>query len=235
MVLPINLVINFFIFAIFVPNHVQETEDGAEQYSLSIVARFVGGDYLSTLVWMAATNLMPLIIIEKVGPEMNAHFYLPWMITSSLYLVSRSIGMSLTVEAAKDPANLLKYSRQSLVQTAILLVPIVLIILVGAEWVLSIFGSEYAAEGAGLLRLLALSSIPNAIISLYVSIARVQRKVFRIAFFLTLLCILAITLTLIWLNQFGLTGIGMAWLASQTFVAGLLLFTEFRRILFSSK
>lgn len=229
-VIAICLIINWGIFKIIVPKHVKEND--AEVFPLRDMAKFVGADYLSTLIWMVTIDLMPLIIIEKVGAEANAFFYLPWTIASSIYLVSRSFGMSLTVEAAKDSTLLVQYSRQSLVQTASLLIPIILVILIGADWILRIFGAQYAGEGAGLLRLLALATLPNALTTLYISISRVQRKVFRIAVILTFLCVLIISFTLLWLERFGLISVGWAWLVSETIVAGVLLFTDFRKILF---
>lgn len=231
----ISLAVNFIVFTMFIPAHEKETEANAEHFSISDMIRFVGGDYFSTLVWTATTDLMPLLIIEKAGSDANAYFYLAWTIAYSLYLVSRNFGMSLTVEAVKDPSRLAEYGRDSLVHTATLLIPIVLVIMIGADWLLLIFGKNYAEYGAGLLRLLALSALPNAIISLYTSIARVERKVLNIAIVLTSQCVLAIILTLTWLEQFGLVGVGMAWLTSQTAVAGILLLTKFRPILFGAR
>jgi len=224
----ISLTVNFIIFTVFIPAHEKETEIDAEHFSVGTMIRFVGGDYFSTLVWTATTDLMPLLVVEKAGLDANAYFYLAWTITSSLYLVGHNFGMSLTVEAAKDPSRLAEYGRDSLVHTATLLIPIVLVIIIGAGWFLQIFGKNYAEHGAGLMRLLALSALPNAIISLYTSIARAQRKVFSIAIVLTFQCVIAILLTLTWLDKFGLVGIGMAWLVSQTVVAGILLFAKFR-------
>lgn len=231
-VLILILVVNFFIFRVFVPRHVQQTEIKQEQIPPSQLIHFIAGDYLSTLVWTATTNLMPVMIIERVGPEANAYFYLPWMIAYSLFMVSRNLGLSLTVEASRDQSRLTEFARRSLSQTAILLVPIVLVIVLGSPWILSIFGNSYSTEGDNLLRLLALSALPNAVISLYISIARVQRKVFRIVVFLSLLCSLAIGLTLYFLDRFGLVGIGAAWLISQLVIAGLLLATDLRTIIF---
>lgn len=231
----ITVVINIILFRTFVPKHREETESSAERYTIPQIIRFVGGDYLSTIVWMATTNLMPLIIIERMGPEINAYFYFPWMITYSLYMVSRNLGMSLTVEAAKDQSRLAEYARRSLSQSAVLLVPIVLVTVVGAHWILEIFGHNYSVEGEALLRLLALSALPYMIISLYVSIARVQQKVFRIVITLSVLCLLAVGLTLFWVDRLGLAGIGWAWLLSQTFVACMLLATGLKALLFKSK
>jgi O-antigen/teichoic acid export membrane protein len=142
--------------------------------------------------------------------------------------------MSLTVEAAKDESRLAEYARKSLRHSATLLVPIVLVVVLCSGYILAIFGHEYSEEGDALLRYLALSALPYAVVSLYVSIARVQRKVLHIVAVLSLLCVMAIGLILLWIEQYGLVSIGWAWLLSQSVVAGLLLLTGLRRLLFGS-
>ena len=66
------------------------------------------------------------------------------------------------------------YGRHVLAHTFKLLGIIVVIILLGAPYLLRIFGVDYAVEGVTLLRLLALSTLPHLIITLYISLARVK-------------------------------------------------------------
>ncbi len=220
--------VNLLIFRRLIPQHAQATEDRANAIVPIQIVKYVAGDYLGSLFWTAAITLPPIIVTHQLGATANAYFYLPWAIAYSLYLVSRNMGMSLTAEAAADQTKLATYSYRTFVGTARLLVPMVAIIALGAPYILRLFGNNYAAEGVTLLRLLCLSALPDIVLSLYTSIARVQRRLSAIFLIPASLCALVLTLSYILLKKYGITGVGTAWLMSQTIVAGVLLFTQFR-------
>jgi O-antigen/teichoic acid export membrane protein/aminoglycoside phosphotransferase (APT) family kinase protein len=226
------LPVNFLIFRRLVPIHVKASI-GKEEEDLSLrhITRFVAGNHASSLVWFATVNIMPLMILQLAGPTANAHFYLPWEIAYTLYLIAKNMGMSLTAEAANDRSRLGQFSYQTLIHTSMFLIPLIFAVVIGAPLILLIFGKSYAAEGVTLLRLMALSAIPNIVTQLYMSIARVQRRVGSLMIVLTSLCGMALGLSYLLVPRLGLTGPGLAWLISQSVVATVLLLTEFRPIL----
>ncbi len=221
---------NFLIFQYLIPRHVQETQDQQAPPAPSQVARYVAGDYVGSLFWLMATTLMPVIVIEIAGAAATAYFYLSWTIINSLYNFSADMGASLIVEGSRDPAKLGIYSQRMVFQTAKIVTPLVVVLLVGAPWILAIFGGDYAAEGAMLLRILALSTIPNIITALYIATARVQRRVTAVVVVLATLCVLVLGLSFVLLKMVGVVGVGWAWLISQSMIASVLLFTQFRRL-----
>jgi LysM repeat protein len=91
--------------------------------------------------------------------------------------------------------------------------------LLGAPYLLQLFGRAYADEGAGLLRLLALGALPNLVNMLYLSVARVRNRVGVIVTVQAALCTLALALSYPLLHWYGIMGVGIAWLSSQTLVA----------------
>src|SRR6185369_11010272 len=91
--------------------------------------------------------------------------------------------------------------------------------LLGAPVLLQLFGRAYAVEGAGLLRLLALGALPNLVNMLYLSVARVRNRVGTIVAVQAVLCALALGLSYPLLQWYGIMGVGIAWLSSQTLVA----------------
>jgi aminoglycoside phosphotransferase len=114
-----------------------------------------------------------------------------------------------------------------------LILPMVLITVAGAPWILQLFGPDYAVQGAPLLRLLAISSIPQVIISLHISMARVQRHIKTLIITQAAIAVLVLGLTVIFLKPLGITGIGWAWLIAQSLVAGIILITHLHLILVS--
>ncbi|HEX9016725.1 MAG TPA: oligosaccharide flippase family protein [Chloroflexota bacterium] len=187
------------------------------------VFRYAVADYAGSLFWLAATMLVPVLVTEVAGATANAHFYLAWTIAYTLYLVAPSMGSSLIVESALDPAQLEAYSRRALLQTARLVVPLALALAVAAPWVLGLLGGGYAREGTDLLRLLALSAIPNVVNALYTSIARAQRHLVAIVAILAAQCVAVLGLSYLLLQSIGITGVGYAWLGSQAAIAVVLL------------
>lgn len=224
---------NYLIFRRLIPKHVAATEHKAEPIVPRQIARYVAGDYLSSWVWMALTNLLPLIVLERAGATANAYFYMTWTIAYSLYLVSRNMGMSLISEAAADPEQMASYTYRTFIQTSRMLVPMVAVCVVGAPLILQLFGDTYAEEAAWLLRLLCLSAIPNVITAMYISVARVQRRMLSIVVVFGALCSLVLTLSLIFLDTYGVTGVGLAWLIGQSVIAIALVITQMRYLLLS--
>jgi O-antigen/teichoic acid export membrane protein len=189
----------------------------------SQVAQYAAADYAGSLFWLAATSLVPVLVTEVSGPTANAHFYLAWTIAYTLYLIAPSMGSSLIVEAVLDPARLESYSKRAFIQTARLVVPLAALLVLAAPYILGLLGSSYAAEGTPLIRLLALSAIPNIITALYTSIVRARRQVGAIVGILAAQCISVLALSYVLLPLAGITGVGLAWLISQTAIAGTLL------------
>jgi O-antigen/teichoic acid export membrane protein len=98
---------------------------------------------------------------------------------------------------------------------AVLLVPVMGVMIAGGRLVLGLFGSSYAAAGYGLLIVLAISAVPDAVSNVAVVVCRVTG---RLGYSSALnLGILAMTLAGAWffLPLFGIAGAGVAWLAAQ--------------------
>jgi O-antigen/teichoic acid export membrane protein/Ser/Thr protein kinase RdoA (MazF antagonist) len=225
--------INFLLFRRLIPRHVEQTKARSQPVEARTVASYVAGDYVASLFWMGAAYLQPIIVTQMLGAEANAYFYLPWQIAYALYLVSLNMGMSLIAEAAADPIKLNNYSFRVLKQSSLLIIPAVVVILIGAPWILRLFGADYEAEGITLLRLLSLSAIPHMIFALSISIARVQRNIRALIATQATISVLVLVMIYFFIGRFGITGIGYAWLISQTLVAIGLAATRLRFLLLS--
>ncbi len=226
LLLPVNLL----IFKRLVPQHRQSSEMQPRRIVPGEVARYVVGDYVASFFWTATTDLLPLLVVEMVGTEANAYFYLAWTIAYSLYLVSRNMGLSLISEAAADENRLFEYSYRILVQNGRLILLALFILLPGAPFILRLFGQSYAAAGSGLLQLLCLSALPNIVTALYVSVLRVQKRMKALLLLLAALCLVVVSISVVLLPLVGIIGVGIAWLVGQTAVAGFLLLTELRPV-----
>jgi O-antigen/teichoic acid export membrane protein len=111
-----------------------------------------------------------------------------------------------------------------------LVVPAVVVLLVGAPWILLLFGAQYAAESTTLLRLLCLAAVPQVVTNLYISIARIQRSMLAVILVQAIVAGIVMTLSLVLLRPLGITGIGLAWLVAQVSVAGFLVCWPLRQV-----
>lgn len=220
------LLVNLLIFRRLIPRRIADTESQSILIAPRRIVKFVASDYLGALFWMIATLSLPLIVINGAGATANAYFYLAWMIAFQLHLIASNVAASLTVEGAMDEAKLDVYVRQVLIHIARVLLPLIIVVLIGAPYILRVFGEDYAAAGSTLLRLLALTALPYSINAVFMGRARVQNRIGRIVLLQGAVCILMLSSSHILLRRYGINGMGVAWLASQTLVAVVVLLTQ---------
>ena len=133
-----------------------------------------------------------------------------------------SFSIPLVVEGAIAPAELAANSRRVLIHMMRLLLPAAIVLVLGAPYILRLFGNQYVAEGTLLLRLLAVATIPGSITLIYVSIFRVRRQNYALLCTLGTQAVLTLGLSLVLLPSHGISGVGIAVLSAQAAVAGAL-------------
>jgi O-antigen/teichoic acid export membrane protein len=97
----------------------------------------------------------------------------------------------------------------------LVLTPTLLVLLLGADLILPIFGPGYS-EGAPVLRLLAVSIVPTAVVAYAVAVDRNQHR-FIAALVITVSgSAVALALDFVLIPVAGVTGAGIGWLVGQT-------------------
>jgi hypothetical protein len=210
----------------------QATADQRLPFKFGQIAYYVAGNSVGALFMLAATRLLPVLVTNLAGTSANAYFYLPWTIAASFKLIIANMTTSFTVEVVADNTKLRAYSYRFLLHTTAVLVLPILLVLVAAPYVLTFSGKEYAAQGTQLPRLLTLASLPNIITSLYLGIASVRQRVSGIIILQLALCLLTLGLSTLFLGSYGITGVGIAILASEIIVALGVFVLGLRPILF---
>ncbi|MFJ5832432.1 lipopolysaccharide biosynthesis protein [Streptomyces sp. NPDC093089] len=214
------LLTNFVLLRRAVPQHVRSSTV-AERPAGAL--RYASADYLGSLFRMAAYTLVPLMVLNALGAEQSAYFSLAWIVGYVLYLVTRNLGSSLVVEAVRSPGQLVEHGVKVLRHTALLLGSAVVLVVALAPQILSVFGEEYAEHGTMLLRLLALSALPNIVVSIAIDLSRARRRLRRAVGLQIAMCVLVLGLTKLLLPVMGITGAGVAWLVTTSLLAAPLL------------
>ncbi len=221
--------VNLLIFARLMPRHVRRTSDRVPP-TVRQVGRFLAGDYTGALCLLATTNLVPIAVAVRVGPGMNAYFYMAWTIGGVLDLLAINMATSLTVEGAFDSATLGANCRTALRRMMVILVPVAFTVALLAPLALHLFGHGYAAYGARILVLLAMATLPKAVTELYLGALRAQSRTKLIAVIQIARAVLLLGLALALTGTIGLVGAGIAAFASQAAIA-IVIAPGLRRVL----
>lgn len=226
------LVVNLLVFFRFIPHYLRNLPDSVSPLQPRQIIKSVTGDHVGTILSETSFRLLPLMIINLLGTSANAYFYQAWLIGSMLYLVSSNVSSSFTVEAASHPARIAAFSRQTLRHSLFLAVPLMLVVAGAAPFILQIYGSDYARQGAPLLRWLALAAVPYAFNAWFLSYSRVKANIKAIILTQGLQCAITLGLSFWWMPAYGIASVGLAWLSAQLFTAGMA-FVMTHKILFS--
>jgi O-antigen/teichoic acid export membrane protein len=215
LVVPINLL----LFLKFIPQHASQPRAEREEFSLSEVRRFAGGNHVSGLLMAVPDFLMPIIVLQIEGAANTAFFFAAWSLVWPLRLIAVNIANAFTAQAATDESRIgdLWYKGSLLILA--IFVPLVLILGLGSHPLLRLlFGPEYAANGDTLMRLLAPGLLPFAFVALGVALARVRRQLGRLLALSAAYSAVSLPLSVALISANGINGAGLAWLLSQVIV-----------------
>lgn len=209
-----------YLFLRAVPAFAAASPPGTQRVaSARDLIRYIGPDYAGGLAYLAATSLTPLLVLDLTNPRQSAAFALAWQICVALYAVPIAFGQSLVAHGASEHERLDEYHRQARRQTMRLVLPAVAAVIIFAPLGLRLFGGWYAGHSMVTLRLLALSAVPNVVVALAVSRARVARRMTTVVTVLMGLTILVLGLTVVLVPRLGIVGGGIAWLGGQLVIA----------------
>jgi O-antigen/teichoic acid export membrane protein len=225
--LPAIVLISYLIYRRLIP-----ADQSFGSLDRRTVVRMAAGNYGGNLFALAGNLYLPVLVANLASASEAAYFYVPWLFSLSLQLVAINVMTSLTVEAALDMAALRRLARQALKHSLRLVTPLVVLAVAVAPWILLIFGQAYADAGTPLLRWLAIGALPNVIVTLGISIARVEHRGAIVVGFPAAHAVAVIGLSALLLPSLGIEAVGIAWTGSQTLLALLMLVTILRPVLF---
>jgi O-antigen/teichoic acid export membrane protein len=221
------VIVNYLIFKRLIPSVSSEgTLDRSKLLSMAT------GNYAGKLFTLAGNLYMPILVANRVSAADAAYFYVPWMVSLAIELIALNVMTSLTVEAATDMDRLRDLSRRALRQTMRLLIPVAALVALVAPLALLVFGQAYADEGSSLLRLLMIGMVPNAIVTLGISVARIEHRGRIVVSIQGAHCVAVLLFSALLLPSLGIDAVGYVWTASQTALALVLLATLLRPVLF---
>jgi O-antigen/teichoic acid export membrane protein len=181
-------------------------------------ARLLGASYAATCALAMFYNLVPLIVTARFGTAQGAVFFMTWTAVSAADLGATAFGNSIVVRIAGEPGQSRHLVRFGIARLLGVFGPLLAIGVVFAPLALSLFGPEYSAQGASLLRLLLLGCLPRLLVVLAIAVNLARGDGRRVAF-LQSTGALAMVLVVSLAPVTGLMSAGWAYLAVQLVLA----------------
>jgi len=206
---------------LFLPR-VQDLYKPVPSLNLSLIkgmGKYSAGNYLANLLLGAPTLVLPLMVVNLLGAENNAYFYIAWMITGLLFAIPRGVASSLFAEGSHFEEKLRENVIKSVKFTFLLLVPAIILLILVGKWLLLAFGQSYSANALELLWILAISSLPLGINSIYTSILQVRGRLRERSVISGFIAVAVLLASYVIMPITGIIGIGYAWLGAQVAVA----------------
>ena len=127
---------------------------------LKPLIKFSFANYAGNVMGLLPILIVPLIILDRLGPSSEAYYFVAFQLANLLYAASRASEQVLLAEGSQTDADWRGLLGRSLRLLVALFIPMCLIVVVGAHWVLLAFGVKYSQFGTPTLMLLAAAAVP---------------------------------------------------------------------------
>jgi O-antigen/teichoic acid export membrane protein len=193
------------------------------------ITHFSMGNYVASIFIIAPGMIMPMIIVSTLGASESAYYYIAYSIANLLFMIPSAIASSLFIEGSYE-IPLRKNIVRSVKFIILLLVPLTALIFLYGDKLLLIFSSEYSEGSFELLRLLALSSLPSSIVSIYLVIKRIQKDMLAISLVTFIISAMIIGIGYVALLKIGLAGLGYIWLGVYSAIGAILVMLLYKDV-----
>jgi O-antigen/teichoic acid export membrane protein len=207
--------VNWLIFRRLLPRHAAAANGHNAFPESRALRRQVLGEYAGTLMVIGLGSLPSLLVVRELGSEAAAYFQTPWLVGTSLdflvWTLSSALGSEVNARPDHGPASvrrLVRYSWQ-------FGLPLLLTMAAVAPFGLRILGPAYAAHGTRLLLWLLAGCPFMALNVLYITFARLGRRVRRIFLIQFSMALLVLATMISLLHSYGETGAGMDFFFGQ--------------------
>jgi O-antigen/teichoic acid export membrane protein len=133
---------------------------------LKPLAKFSTANYVCSLLTFIPQTVVPIVILDRLGASAAAYYYVAYQVASlaqsPIYAIQ---GITLT-EGGLPGANLASLVKRSVRLMLVVCLPVVVVVIVGAHWILLLFGTRYSIHGTFVLIVLVASALPASVMSL---------------------------------------------------------------------
>jgi len=179
---------------------------------ISRIFNFSIGNYIVGILISIPPSIIPLIILNQLGPAENAYYYVAFSIASVLFMVSMSTSASFLAEGSFNEKNILENLKKTIKTSYSILLPSVILLILFGNDVLELFGKGYMSNSSNLLTILALSSLLIAIYHIYTTFLRIMLRIKELVIIVAINSMALILLSASLIQNFDIMGVGIAYL-----------------------
>ena len=165
---------------------------------------------------------LPVIVTILLSAQSNAYFYASWMIASFVFVGPIALATVLYAVGSTDTALLAQKFRFTLKLSLLIGLSACAVLMIVADQVLWIFGSDYAVQGAWCLRILSLAVFPIILKNLYVALYRIQNRIVSAMRLVIIGSFLELVLAVAGGKMGGLIGLSIGWVIA-VIIEGLIM------------
>ncbi len=198
------------------------------------IFNFSLGNYISGIFTAASISIISIIIINNIGIEYNAYYYIAYSISSMMLMIPFAVSTALLVEGSHNSDmqdNIIK----SIKLITLLLLPILAVILLFGDKILLLFSMEYSTQTFEVLKFLAISNVFAAVISVYIAVKKVEKDVRTINIVSITVALLTIIFGYVFLKWYGLVGIGYATIVANALMCAIIIILITKSIINTNK
>jgi O-antigen/teichoic acid export membrane protein len=174
------------------------------------------GNYIISVGDQVTLYVIPVLVALQLSPEETGWFYVAWKIGGFYAVFASAVGTSTFAEGSHSPHRALPLALAGLKIILPLMTVGAAVTIFAGHLVLRVFGPGYAAHAYTLLVLLSLAAFPDAVVNIYRSVLRVQKRYRTAAGICWAISASRLALTALAVARWGIVGAGWAWLTTQT-------------------
>jgi O-antigen/teichoic acid export membrane protein len=160
--------------------------------------------------------LVPVLAASILAPSVNAAYYVATTILGGLFILPAHMSTVLFAMGAADPGELPGRLRFGLRVSLLVGLAGMIVLGVGAHFILGVFGAGYAQVATTPLRIMVLAYLPNVPNLFYIAVARATNKLSRAARLVSVFTVLNISAVVFGAVKYGVIGVALAGLAVGT-------------------
>lgn len=176
--------------------------------------KYATNNYLAVILTGIPAQIMPLIIIRKLGTSHAAYFAMAWTMANLLYVIPSGATQSLLAESSTNPEKKIIHAKHTVSILVKTLVPTVTFSILIAPYILRVFGKEYSSGSTEIFQIFAFTTIFIAINAVLGTILNIEQKSIGIVVS-QLISLITTFVSVFFLIKYGLMGVGIAMLAGN--------------------
>jgi O-antigen/teichoic acid export membrane protein len=185
--------------------------------------RYSTGTHVADIFMSIPGMVLPIMVFNSISSESAGYFYIAITVAGLLYGIPRSISNSFLAESS-DGSSLWDKVGKSIRFNAMLLIPGILFFMLFGKFVLHIFNPSYAENASTTLTILAITSLPLSLCSLFNAMRKAQNRISSVLKVNAAIAIITLGFAVPLMKSSGIAGAAIAYLAATTAVTIVLIY-----------